>query len=211
MGPTKPSENLFFRGLWGWATDTWERLVSDGSGRLKMIFAGQDANVDVNVAAQDANVDVNVAAQGVDVEVTQVVPADLTPGICGWDGTAWRKLNLLWGFYAQYMENLSNVNCSVGDNFLNGLVVPAGEVWRVSLCAAVNTCSASTYIDIHIYDGSTFCTVYSKKAPAAGEYVVLNAELTLVEGDCLRARVRGATAGDDFYFRVNGYKMRIAW
>jgi len=33
VGPTKPAENLFFRGIWGWAATLWERLQSTG-GRL---------------------------------------------------------------------------------------------------------------------------------------------------------------------------------
>ena len=43
MGPTKPSENLFFRGLWGWAATLWERLQSTG-GKLHTALHGYDGS-----------------------------------------------------------------------------------------------------------------------------------------------------------------------
>jgi len=232
MGPTDPNEQYFFRGLWGWVTDQWKKLVADDSGHLQvdvvtsglptgaatsanqttMITALQlidDLRAALNSVATD-ELDVVIDGQSADVEVKQTTPADLTPGIEGWDGSAWRKLPMLWGYSDRWYESVTHTKSGAGDYSLSTAVVPSGYVYVVDFITTVNS--------------GTVCTHYHELY-AVGAGIVLQAYTsvganvwtpTFPVGVALKADDRvGASFvtcadGNVLYLKVWGYKMKVA-
>lgn len=187
-GITNPAEPYFKDGLWGWVTDQWKKLVATAGGALHIQFAGQEA----------------------DVEVTQTAAADLTPGVCGWDGTVWRKLPLVFGFSEVYHEQVKDLNATVTSDALTGSAVDPGEIWVVTSVVAYDKNTNITEVHASVSDGATWWPFAQRFPTAAGEYLVWSGMLVLEEGDYIDAGFGGTVAGDDIYLNINGYKMKIA-
>ena len=186
-GITDPAEEYFKDGLWGWVTSTWKKLIADAAGHLLVSFA----------------------AQTIDVEVTQTTPADLTPGIQGWDGSQWRKLPLLWGYTDRYAEQQSNTSAAAGYNWLTFSTVPAGQVWVVTALSWVDVNTACTLIVFSLYDGALLYTICADPAPSANLYRSVACNVVLRAGDCLKILFGGCALNDDIYAWALGYKMAV--
>lgn len=129
--------------------------------------------------------------------------------IYGWDGAAWRKLPLLWGYSESLEEERVDTNASVTSDFLIGTVVPAGEVWIIDAVCAVDVTTNITLIRFAV-DTAIGGVFFHAAAPgAADEYVYWDGHLTLAEGKKIIAFFSGTVAGDDIYLRYSGYKMLI--
>jgi hypothetical protein len=127
----------------------------------------------------------------------------------GFDGTRWRKDNLLWGYGGQVLEQKVNLAAIVGNNFLIHTAVPAGEVWAINGVSAVDI-NTATRIQAGIYDGGTLFPVWDFGTPAASVYVATPAEnIVLKTGDQIYVFFFNCVAGDDIYSNIWGYKMRI--
>lgn len=127
----------------------------------------------------------------------------------GWDGTAWRKLPLTWGYTDRYAEIKSNLNCVAGVNYLSFAAVPAGEVWKVTAITFVNTVTDPGVAYATLYDGSTAFNIYSKSSPGANVYVSVVCDVTLKAGDRIRVGFNGCASNDDIYAWVIGSKMAV--
>ena len=130
-------------------------------------------------------------------------------GAWGWNGTTWVKLPLVFGYYEQYLEQVTNLNASTGDNWLNGSVVPAGEIWVVTAATASNEDAACARIQMFIYDGAKHYAMGSVTNPVADQSLVFAGQVILNPGNRFVVRMRGVTAGNDLYFDINGYKMKV--
>lgn len=187
-GITNPAEEYFKDGLWGWVATAWKKLVATAGGALHIQFAGQEA----------------------DVEVKQTTPADLTPGICGWDGAAWRKLPLMWGYSETYYEAESQVTTGVGDYTLTASTVPNGEVWVITNVLAFNQATVNSFIALKVYDGANTFEFRRKAGPAVDEEVIFNGSLALSSGARVRGVFYGCGATETITMHLFGYKMKIA-
>lgn len=232
MGPTDPNEQYFFRGLWGWVTDQWKKLIADAAGHLQVDVlesglptgASTSANQTTMITALQLIDDLRGAldsvatdelltvfhSQDVDVEVKQTTPADLTPGIEGWDGSAWHKLPLLWGYSSIYNESKQDLEAASPNDTLVTTGVAAGHLHVLEVVSAFNNTSLSTSILLAVTSGGISATFLPTYSPAAGYRCVWVGKLVLAEGDTITAFFNGVTAGDDLYMRLHGYKMKIA-
>lgn len=128
----------------------------------------------------------------------------------GWDGSAWHKLPMVWGYSDVYHEALSDINVSAGTNTLVGATVPAGEVWVVTSIIAYNTTSANSFLSIIIYNGVTNYNLTRKKDAVANVVEQWIGNVYLEEDDRVRIAFDGCTLNDDLYAFILGYKMKIA-
>lgn len=186
--PTNPSEPYFGRGLWGWVSDTWVKLLSTAAGALHVHIMGVDSAL----------------------LVTQTLPQLLTSGIHGYDGSAWRKLPLLWGYSDVYGESVGDTNLSAGTNSLNGSVVPSGEVWVVRGVLAMTISGSVSNLYFYATIGGSDITLRVDPTPTSGVWCQFLPVVYLKAGDKVFVQVTGATAGDDLYARFWGYKMAVA-
>ena len=131
-------------------------------------------------------------------------------GNWGWDGTRWRKLNLVFGYYDTTAELLSNLNADSGQNLLTGTVVPAGYVYVIQAAHAFdNTTDITQIIITAVVSGIAVYMVLENPA-GIGIPVVWVGQITLKAGDRMRASFYSCTAGDDIYFAYCGYKMMVS-
>jgi len=230
-GITDPGEEYFKDGLWGWVTSAWKKLIADAAGHLQVDVVASDLPAGGATAAHQVTMitalqliddlrsalnsiaadelDVVFDGQNLDVEVTQTTPADLTPGIEGWDGTQWRKLGLLWGYTDRWLEQVFNPNAAVGWNFLETAPVPAGYVYVAVACAANNQNTNPSAIQLGInIAGSRY---YLKRVPTPGVDVWVDWTATQIfkAGDKALAAIGGCALNDDLVFNVWGYKMAV--
>jgi len=128
----------------------------------------------------------------------------------GWDGSAWRKLPLVWGYSERYVERELNTNADAGTNTLTFTTVPTGEVWYIMGGLAYNSTSAFDQLSwIHRGTGTPIL-MRRVVSPAQDEEIVLLAPVVLKPGDYLQAEFKGCTAGDTIATFAWGYKMKIA-
>lgn len=152
---------------------------------------------------------VAVVSQPADVEVKQTNPADLCVAQHQYDGSAWRKSNLLFGYSDRYVEQEVNLNAAAGANLLDFTVVPANEIWIVTHFTSWSSGGGLTRIVNYFHDGTTQMWIANKISPASYEVVGGMANLVLKEGDKLQARFYNCTLNDDIYSQAMGYKMKI--
>jgi len=231
-GITDPSEEYFKDGLWAWVTDQWKKLTGDAAGHLQVDVVASGLPTGAATSASQTTMitalqliddlrgalnsihtdelDVVIDGQSADVEVTQQTAADLTPGVMGWDGSAWRKLAVLWGYSDRYAEQESQDNVDAGNVTLTFSTVPAGEVWVVSLMSAMaaqdNPAGVNFFANC---DGTTHRLEYLAY-PTAYLVVSLQTTIVLKEDDYLEVRFDSCSANDDVEAYAMGYKMKIA-
>jgi len=172
----------------GYDGSLWRKLVTDAAGYLKMTLHAQD----------------------VDLEVKQDTPADLRTGSHGWDGSAWRKLPMVWGYSDRWYEQVSNINAGAGNNDLSTAVVPSGYIYRAEWQVALNTARSPTTIWFASWAGATKRIYYEQPGSGQAKRAYSPIPVTLKAGDKIGVTIGGCEAGDDIYYRVWGYKMRVA-
>ena len=128
-------------------------------------------------------------------------------GTWGWDGTQWRKIGLLFGYYDRLAGKTVNDNATAGTNIVDSATVPAGELWVVQLIAGLNLNTAVTSIRLILVAGSISCGLLDEVPAAANRWVTWTGEIVLKEGDKIQAAFLGCTAGDDIILIWWGYKV----
>jgi len=164
--PTNPQEQYFGRGLWGWASTTWERLAS-----LSNL---------------------------------------LGVALHGYDGSAWQKLSLLWGYSDRLSESASHTKSGAGTYTMTIATVPAGSVYVVNVVILQNLSSAVNQFVV-FYDGTNELRVKKFSVPAAGVWNTYdNVSYVLKEGDEVRGRFVSCGDADQLRGYVWGYEMGVS-
>jgi len=187
-GITNPRERYFRNGTWVWVEGEWLEVPGDADGAMSVSVHSQDVNVTIE----------------------QSDPANLQTGLHGWDGAAWQRLPLLWGFSDIYLETKSNENVSAGKNSIYFSTVPAGEVWVIKSVSA--RCSTDNPYSVEFLIGinTTYHLIASIEYTKAWITVGVISELVLKEGHFMRVCFVNNVEGDNDYAAVTGYKMKIA-
>ena len=131
-------------------------------------------------------------------------------GLWGWDGTQWRKLGLLLGYYDRLAGKTVNDNAAAGINTIDSATVPAGELWVVQAIAGINLNTEVTKIRLSLIAGSISCGLREDVPPAANWWLPWTGEVVLKEGDKIQASFLGCSAGDDIILSWWGYKVSVA-
>jgi len=141
---------------------------------------------------------------------TDPAEAHFDKGLWGFDGTAWHKLPMLWGYTDRYAEVEENTSAVAGFNWLVFSTVPAGEVWVVTGLCWVNVNTACSMIIADLFDGVTLYGLAVEAPAVANGYYSILCNITMKAGDCLKVLFGGCTLNDDIYAWAFGYKMAIA-
>jgi len=186
--PTNPSEPYFGRGLWAWVTDTWVKLVSTAAGALHVYVKGGD----------------------VAILVKQQQAALFTPGIHGYDGAAWRKLSLLWGYTDRWAVSPTGV--STGDPATNVVTidVPEGYVYKLEGWQLEHNDTVARSVFLSCVADTASVQMYSNAAFVPNTQAFGINQFTLKEGDHLQFTVWGLVTGKTAYLNVWGSKMAVA-
>lgn len=144
------------------------------------------------------------------VQVDLADVADRQVNAHGYDGSAWQKLPLLWGYSDRWFERVSDTDATAGTNTLDTAAVPAGYVYVVQGIATLNLSTVVTHRQ-GLRPGTYDMILQRTTGVGAGVTLPLfPVGIALKEGDTVRARFYGCTAGDDIHLSVVGYKMAIA-
>ena len=131
-------------------------------------------------------------------------------GLWGHDGTLWRKLNLLWGYYDRWAEDLSGDAGATGEYSDSTVAVPSGYVYVAKLIFLRNISHACSSPSFWFTCGGVDYFVSYTATLAQYIPVIWNGEVALKAGDQVGIYVGGCTEGDDVKTGVLGYKMKIA-
>jgi len=103
-------------------------------------------------------------------------------------------------------KEFSKLNCAAGTNWLEGDIVPANKILRVTYVSLkyIGTVAGIT-IGFGIYDGVTRLGYTFTSPVVSGVNYGYLADLYIDTGWYPTSVVTGATLNDDFYFRYNGY------
>lgn len=231
-GITDPSEEYFKDGLWGWVVNQWKKLIADAAGHLQvdvvtsglpaggataanqatMITALQlidDLRNALNSIATD-ELDIVFDGQNVDVEVTQTTPADLCTGAHGWDGSAWHKLPMVWGYSEPWVEVVVGTAVGAGNAVAETVAVGAGYVHIGQIINIYHDVGANNYMSLQVHDGVDF--IYLLEVPAATSGLIYQSliPVTCPQPVQVQATLIAPGAGKTITLQVWGYKMRIA-
>lgn len=187
-GITDPAQEYFKDGLWAWVADQWKKLVADASNFLQ----------------------INIAAQDIDVEIKQQTAADLTPGGMGWDGSAWHKLAMLWGYSDRWEEKENYTMLSDTYYNLDTTAVPAGYVYKLEMVSIYNNTGARGSVHISVLSGGISYHLVWGSTPARYVPTIWAEGFTMKEGDVIRVRQLACLTNDVIRVIVRGYKMKVA-
>ena len=140
---------------------------------------------------------------------TNPTEAYFDKGLWGHDGTQWRRLNLLWGFYDRWSESKSGTAGASGYWLVGTAVVPAGYVYVLQAAALLCMNRATTSASISVTDGTVEVPVSASAALAANTFLFFAGEAVLKADDRLYFYLNGTANGDTIVSVAWGYKMRI--
>jgi len=131
-------------------------------------------------------------------------------GTWGWNGSAWVKLGIVWNYAGTYRETVSAGNATAGTNYLNGAVVPAGEVWVVQHVQAVDVTSGIASIEARLVNGGYLSSLLADYSPVADHFSVASGGWLMAAGEKLQFRYAGCVLNDNLEGQALGYKMKVA-
>lgn len=128
----------------------------------------------------------------------------------GYDGAAWHKLSMLWGFTERWVENL-DVSCDDSGFVLKrSIAVAAGYVHVVEAAACKLQQRQTTSVSIECRGNGINTPLNAVATLNANTYLFWAGRATLEEGDQIQIYVSGTEENDIFSGRVWGYKMKVA-
>jgi len=131
-------------------------------------------------------------------------------GLWGHDGSQWRKLNLLFGYYDRLVETKSIADASAGANAINHTAVPTGEVWIVKGHNVLDSATAAN-AQLQLWDGTTAHVVNHYGALTIGQWSNFSkGDIVLKAGDLLICYFSGCTLHDVLQSSIWGYKMKVS-
>lgn len=131
-------------------------------------------------------------------------------GVWGWDGSAWHKLPMLFGYSDVWSEVKNSLNVAAGDLVVYFDTIDPGQVVVVTnfnlRCAQNN----ATWVELRAVIDGTIVALKAQGTIVANDSVSIQCHVVLKEGDKLGYRYVGATLNDDFHASACGYVMEIA-
>lgn len=127
----------------------------------------------------------------------------------GWDGTAWRKLAMVWGYTDTYAESIQENSDVAGTYQMELATVPAGEVWRVEAVGLYRAVNAGLTGQVQLYDGSGAIALETVSMPAVGVIYNNSRPIILKATQYIIGRFAGATVGEACILLAWGYKMAV--
>jgi hypothetical protein len=106
-------------------------------------------------------------------------------------------------------ESVGDASLSAGDNTLNGSVVPAGEIWLVTLVYMDVISTDVTKTQIRVSGLASLQHLYTFPTPLNDTWMGGVTNALLQEGDKMQLFIEGAAAGDDGYLRYSGWKAEL--
>lgn len=141
--------------------------------------------------------------------ITNPAEEHFDKGLWGYDGSAWRKLALLWGYTDRYSEDLGGTKSGAGQYVGTGTSVPAGEVWTVNFVTLRNQTGSRGAGLLMVHDGSLYYRFAYEASSTQSIPLIFTGSLPLKEGDYIQVRMDACSDNDVLQAGVWGYKMAV--
>ena len=140
---------------------------------------------------------------------TNPTEAYFDKGLWGHDGTQWRRLNLLWGYYDRWTVRVAVSSTGAENTSAFTTAVPAGYVYVAQSVFAYHSDATARLTLLRLDDNDKRPIL--EMTPSLAQYTGITAKqaITLKEGDQLECRITYLTPGKSLEISVAGYKMRI--
>lgn len=196
-------------GLCGHDGTDWIKALIDAAGHLQIdvVDSGGADLKDILDKLADILTELNAKLETADLDLD--ASGRLSSNAHHYDGSAWRKANLLWGYHDRYTEKIIDQNLSGGTNTIYGAEVPSGEIWRVTFISGYTVSASITWLFLGANDGTYNHWGVAQASPASYQWYLSQVDIPMKEGDSIAAQVLAATAGDDLAMQAWGYKMDI--
>jgi len=135
--------------------------------------------------------------------------AHFDKGQWGFDGTVWRRLQLLWGYYDRWAEDLGGTKSGAGTYQAQTTVVPAGYVYVLQCVSLVNDGGSRGRTRFFLMGGVNYVCLAAAVTPAQFVPLVWNGGVPLKEGDSVLVQMVSCLDADVLYGGAWGYKMRV--
>jgi hypothetical protein len=182
-----------------WSDGGVIKPLADDNGRIVTQLGGSDITLNINIKTSDITVDVEEQSPLTSIEGQSY----------GYDGSTWRKNNLVWGYNDRWLEQVNATVTVAGWNFLETAAVPSGYVYVLAAYAAVNQTRDPTSIMLGINISGARYYVKRTATPGANIYVDWSVAAPFKVGDKALAAIEGCQIGDILTFNVWGYKMKV--
>lgn len=127
----------------------------------------------------------------------------------GFDGTVWRKNNLLWGYHDRWYEDLGGDRDGDGTYTAHSTAVAAGYVHVVEFVSFRNITGSRGAVQLRAKVGVLFWILKYNATPVLNVPDIAYGPFTLKEGDQVTVRQSACLDNDELEAVVWGYKMRI--
>jgi hypothetical protein len=166
-----------------------------------------------------------------EVEVVQTTPADLTPGIYAWDGSAWAKVlvdtsgrplvaahayyaawvkqPVLFGITGSLARAWSGAAVSAGVLIVTDTAVPANTLWVITNYIISVEAAAATAVAGQILAGGTGSSIFKVATPSTLILYDRQGWWILQPGDQLRVIGWGLAIGEKVYGYCLGFTMDV--
>lgn len=131
-------------------------------------------------------------------------------GLWGWTGSVWAKLAMLFGYTSRWAERVTDQASGVETIDVTTTVVPAGYIYVLQACSAINVGSACASVLMRVLGGGAYCGILYQGTPIIAAPDCWSGEIVLAAGDSVTARFVTCADGDNCYLDVRGYKMAVA-
>lgn len=151
---------------------------------------------------------VHVDASG-QLSINVAAPQKLDVNLYGWDGAVARKLALVWGWSANWDENLGGT--ATGTSYLKkSSVVPVGQVWVLQALSITDSARQVTLASMGVVRASGGIVSLNYIAPLPRNTPLFcTGTFTLGAGDWAQVFLDGTVAGDVINAGLCGYKMSV--
>lgn len=122
---------------------------------------------------------------------------------------AQQRAPIPFGPSASLIKRYSNLSLAAGTNTLDSDAVPVGELWILTLYTMLYQGTPPTWMVAKLVSGADDPNILRVFAPASLGTYGGSVNLIMQPGDKFRVTVAGATANDDLYLDLMGYKMDI--
>ncbi len=151
----------------------------------------------------------NVTVDNTDLTVKQSTPADLFVAQHQYDGSTWRKSNLLWGYNAPWRQKVEGTASGGGHALATTTAVASGYVYVLEGFQVEHNAGVDKDTQVYISGSSVIVTILNVEATGSGVVRFWNGKLLMAYGDVVSAYAFAPGDGKKVYLAVWGYKMKI--
>jgi len=128
----------------------------------------------------------------------------------GWDGSAWRKLPMLFGYSDRWVQYVIGNAAGAGDATATTAAVGDGYVYVLQGFAFMHAAVAAKATSVNLVTTGDDFRLYHSLTLAPTAYVTKFCEMVMKKDDYVQLVVTAPGAGIAARLRVWGYKMKVA-